>query len=389
MNGRWVGLIMAIAIGWLVGGCASNFQMSLASVSFTPGSSSAARGRALAIPGRANASPAMAVPSVAPNLRSYPEFAGKYTGANPLPTLSPVGEANQATAGIKPVSLTVKRDGANGTETMRLNPLLGAGGTAPVEQLIFGGAHGDYDEPPPYTFGYYDRFSITVTDHPEFNGDLQVGQDGSVAIPNTDDRVVVEGLTVEQVKKAVAAKLAPYVRGQPAINLAVSFARSGYYYIFGEVRTAGRFPLGLKPIRLSEAVFRANSAAFGYGVLANGEDRLRAETEIQPRAGFSLPQFCVLTSVSVITPHRSTPTRQVYNVKKALLFGQSGDDPVIKQGQIIWVPSSVDKKLTDFFDRVVAPIRSLRTADTEIGDWTRIYTDGSFSGIGPGQGQGK
>ena len=143
--------------------------------------------------------------------------------------------------------------------------------------------------------------------------------------------------------------------------------------------------MGITPIRLSEAVFRANSniLRFGGETGLTREERFREEMEISPREGYRLPTYSDLMHVSVITPHRSHPSRRVYNVKSALLQGVTGKDPVLRSGQIVFVPSSVDARIIRFFNRVIAPIKAVGEADAEAGHWYGRITGNRVKGRRP------
>jgi len=255
--------------------------------------------------------------------------------------------------------------------------------TLPVEQLIYGGTYPDHDAPGDYRINVRDRLQIAIDEHPEFSGDVQVQQDGSVRVPNTDDWVTVAGLTAAQAERAIANAISPYIKGKPRVRITVVFGRGECYYVFGEVQNQGRFSMGLTPIRLSEAIFRANSTALTAVEYRSYEAIIREQTELGPRQSYNLSKYAVLTQVSVITPHRSRPLRQVYNVKAALLEGKTGQDPVIQPGQIIIVPSSVDKRIMEFCRRVVAPLKVVGQSDAEVSHWYGRITGNSIKGVKP------
>jgi len=300
----------------------------------------------------------------------------------PLPPLQAMGEANPY-QGLQPVRVTVAGDGPE--RSLPVHPSnLDPRGLQPLEQLVYGGTHPQHDIVGEYRFNVRDRLEIRVAQHPEFGGEVEVQQDGSIASPNTDDYVIVKGLNEDQAVRAIGAKVAPYVKDPPKVRVNITFGRGESYYVFGEVRNQGRFPMGITPIRLSEAIFRANSVRLGsYTISESREDRLREEMEGSPREGFSVPTYANFSQVSVVTPHRSHPTRRVYNTKAALLQGVTGGDPVIQPGQIIFVPSTGDARIIRFFNRVIAPIKVVGETDAEASHWYGRITGNRIKGVAP------
>ncbi len=328
-----------------------------------------------------------------PQFRSFPEFgaqsataAGRADGRGRAPKLPPLQQpaTSRARSGLRPLQVTV--GGPEGERSVPPRPnALATDGMQPLSQLIYGGSHPDRDSSGRYQFHVRDRIAIHVAEHPEFSGEVDVLQDGSVNIPNTDDYVEVQGMDVDQVRRAITDKIAPYIKGPPQVKVNIAFGRGEYYYVFGEVRNQGRFPMGITPIRLSEAVFRANSniLRFGGETGLTREERFREEMELSPREGYRLPTYADLMHVSVITPHRSHPTRRVYNVKSPLLQGVTGKDPVLRSGEIVFVPSTVDARIIRFFNRVIAPIAAVGEADAEAAGWYGRITGNRVKGRRP------
>ena len=62
-----------------------------------------------------------------------------------------------------------------------------------------------------------------------------------------------------------------------------------------------------------------------------------------PRGEFVAPQSTDLASVMLVTPHRSQPVRTFHDVRAAMR-GMTGDDPLVRPGQIIIVPSLDQQK---------------------------------------------
>ena len=208
----------------------------------------------------------------------------------------------------------------------------------PVEQLIYGGDYPDLDAPEEYRLMPKDAITIAVRDHPEFSGPVEVQPDGTVRVPHTPDLVRLRGLTAAEAAEAIRKTVAPYVKGECLVRVQANRARGGYYFVFGDVLQPGRFPLGAEPVRLSEAVLAANWEASTARLDADGDDLGPSFPAASPRGKYIAPRSADMARVMLITPHRSKPVRTWHDARSALL-GMTGDDPVIRPGQIIVVPS--------------------------------------------------
>lgn len=208
----------------------------------------------------------------------------------------------------------------------------------PIEQLVFGGDYPDIDKPESYRLMPKDEASVTVKDHPEFSGKLVVQPDGTVRVPNTPDLVRIRGMTVDEAAEEIRRHLSVYVRGECVVRLQANRARGGYYFVFGDVLQPGRFPMGMEPVRLSDAVLAANWEANPARLDADGDELGPAFPAASPRGKFIAPRSADLARVMLITPHRSQPARTVHDVRSAML-GVTANDPVVRPGQIIVVPS--------------------------------------------------
>ncbi|MCX7935048.1 MAG: polysaccharide biosynthesis/export family protein [Planctomycetota bacterium] len=337
--------------------------------------------RGTGIPGREPAPPFLTMASKPPRLANFPGFREGGDFSDKPPPLPPLRAAPNGMPALAGTAVQV----GNAESPTSPPPAQATAEMQPIEQLIYGGNYPEHDSPGDYRLNVRDKIHLAVEDHPEFSGDLQVQQDGSVRLPNTDDWVSVAGLTTAEAEKALANAVAPYIKGKPRVRVTIVFGRGECYYIFGEVQNQGRFSMGLKPIRLSEAIFRANSTALTAVEYRSYEAIIREQIELGPRQNYNHSKYALLTQVSVITPHRSRPLRQVYNVKAALLEGKTGQDPVIQPGQIIIVPSAVDKRIMEFCRRVVAPLKVVGQSDAEVSHWYGRITGNSVKGVKPAE----
>lgn len=207
----------------------------------------------------------------------------------------------------------------------------------PVEQLVYGGEYPDIDRPDVYRLMPRDVVSVTVRDHPEFSGKLVIQADGTVRIPNSPDLIRVRGMTVDEAADEIRKTLAVYVRGDCVVRVQANRARGGYYFVFGDVKQPGRFPMGLEEIRLSEAVMAANFEV-NPNRLDEDEELGPAFPTASPRGKFVTPRSADMARVMLITPHRSQPVRTTHDLRQAML-GMTAGDPLVRPGQIIVVPS--------------------------------------------------
>lgn len=208
----------------------------------------------------------------------------------------------------------------------------------PVEQLVYGGDYPDLDKPELYRLMPKDVISVTVKDHPEFSGKLEIQPDGTIRIANTPDFIRIRGMTVDESAEEIRRNLSVYVRGECVVRVQANRARGGYYFVFGDVLQPGRFPMGLEPVKLSDAVLAANWEANPSRLEADGDELGPAFPAASPRGRFIAPRSADLARVMLITPHRSQPARTVHDVRGAML-GMTANDPAIRPGQIVVVPS--------------------------------------------------
>ncbi|MBP5233953.1 MAG: polysaccharide biosynthesis/export family protein [Planctomycetes bacterium] len=241
----------------------------------------------------------------------------------------------------------------------------------PVEQKVYGGVYPEESADAPYLHQIGDRVSIRIVEQPELSGLAVVERDGRLRIPGTEDFVAAKGLDATQIASAVARAVRPYVRKFPVVRVVTEQASGGYYYVLGGVKNQGRFPLGMSPVTLSEAVFRANSS-----LLARPRT-LDAEGNAPGRENFQTAGNAALERVLLITPHRTAPQAAVYNVAAALYGGVGAQNPVIKPGQIIVVGQNDNLRIEEYIrmalarDNKRAPL--LKTYDE--GDGKKPYLD--------------
>jgi hypothetical protein len=94
-----------------------------------------------------------------------------------------------------------------------------------------------------YIIGPADRLRIDVWQNDKLSlADVPVRPDGKITVPLIDD-VQAAGLTSDELKVALAEKLAEYV-GSPTVTVVVLAPISKRAYVLGEVRNGGPISLG-------------------------------------------------------------------------------------------------------------------------------------------------
>lgn len=317
-------------------------------------------------PMRQGAPEYLTVEPVPPRVGGYPEFYQTDRAREKPPALPPLPQYGRGDfyRGVQPLDVATGREGPPHTWPLRTGGLH-PDGPMPVEQLIFGGPYPERDAPPPYRFHPGDQIRLTVMDHPEFDGIVEVREDGTIPIPNTQDEVRAEGREPYEVADAIRNVIRPYVQGEPVVRVGIHLAVGGIYTIFGQVLAPGRYPLGDRPLRLSEAIFRACSKRWLSEFTSDRTTALREELREGPRSDFVLPPKADLEEVIVITPHRSHPIRKTYSIRQALFEGKRGEDPLIQDGQIICIGKS---GLADFLKRHPLGSSSMKKEEIERAD---------------------
>ncbi|GEM_PF-2836594 len=321
------------------------------------------------------------VAPVRPQMRPFRATESTYTGAQPVPRLAPPGRPpvdNLDAEAWTPVNLHAfdSAQPPSASRTVAYDP----GSLRPVRELIYGGRLDEQPGERPYRFGVNDQMTLQVEDHDELSGKVQVFTDGTVELPLVGDRVQAAGRTVEDLEAGIAKDLSDYLKDSPEVKIGVDYAAGQYYYVFGEVQTAGRYAMGVRPITVSEAVFRANSSSIldrdvSGGIIVSRpevvsvEDRIEAELDTSHRVDYDDLQTGDLRKVYLITPHPSRPTREIINVKSILYEGRTGEDRVLRSGQIVFVPSATDARFIRFVERVLEPLNAARSLDEEGTHW--------------------
>ncbi|MBF0623464.1 MAG: polysaccharide biosynthesis/export family protein [Magnetococcales bacterium] len=98
---------------------------------------------------------------------------------------------------------------------------------------------GDDDIRDQYRLGAGDKIAILVNDEPDLSMETKVRPNGKISYSFLGE-MDVTGLTIRQVEKLLASRLADGYLRNPVVNISIQSYRM--YYINGEVAQAGGFP---------------------------------------------------------------------------------------------------------------------------------------------------
>jgi polysaccharide export outer membrane protein len=116
---------------------------------------------------------------------------------------------------------------------------------------------------PDYIVGPQDVLKVTVFDEPQLSGTFRVDTDGSFTYPFVG-RVQAVGQTLRTIEGELAKMLGQgYVRN-PQVSIEVEQYRSRSFFVVGEVRSPGRYPL-VGDMTLIEALAQAGSTTSAAG----------------------------------------------------------------------------------------------------------------------------
>jgi polysaccharide biosynthesis/export protein len=168
-----------------------------------------------------------------------------------------------------------------------------------------------------YVVGAQDVLKVSVFDEPQLSGTFRVDTDGSFTYPFVG-RVKAVGQTLRTIETELARMLGEgYVRN-PQVSIEVEQYRSRSFFVVGEVRAPGRYPL-TGEMTLIEALAQAGSttATAGSELLILHAVDPRAAEQAQPGA---------------------TPANRTTHVNLAdLQSGKLANNIILREGDTIFV----------------------------------------------------
>ncbi|MGQ3686310.1 MAG: SLBB domain-containing protein [Candidatus Loosdrechtia sp.] len=97
------------------------------------------------------------------------------------------------------------------------------------------------DEQRQYKVGFGDVLDISVLNHSELMTKAPVTSDGSISFPYIGT-IKVKDLTLAEVKNEITNRLSSYIK-HPVVSVTMSKFESMKFYVYGEVRSPGRYTL--------------------------------------------------------------------------------------------------------------------------------------------------
>ena len=171
---------------------------------------------------------------------------------------------------------------------------------------------------PDYVVGAQDVLKVAVFDEPQLSGTFRVDTDGSFTYPFVG-RVKAVGQTLRNIEKELAQMLADGYVKNPQVSIEIEQYRSRSFFVVGEVRSPGRYPL-VGEMTLIEALAQAGSttATAGSELLILHASDPRVSQQAEPG---------------------STPPSRTTRVNLAdLQSGRLGNSLTLREGDTIFVP---------------------------------------------------
>lgn len=163
-----------------------------------------------------------------------------------------------------------------------------------------------------YIIGAEDMLDITVWRNPDLSKVVQVRPDGRVSLPIIRDIVAV-GKTPTQLAEEMTIKLKEYVQN-PVVAISLKEVNSSNFFVLGEVKNTGKFPLKSKTTLLQSITVaggfnptaaRNQIVIFRFTESAPGMKRLTASyDEIVLRSGIN-ENFELKSGDTIVVPSES------------------------------------------------------------------------------------
>jgi polysaccharide export outer membrane protein len=181
-----------------------------------------------------------------------------------------------------------------------------------------------------FVLGPGDVLKIEVSDHPELDVNMPVDDWGFIKLAFIGD-ISVAGMTAQQVAEVLEKIYAGFFMEGPHVEVAITDYNSRLVYVYGAVRTPGRYNMKGDPLKLSEVIMMAGLPT----------DR------------------AAIWRVFVISQTPKGPVYRHVNLYQVLYRGRLEHDVELKSGDIVYVPTGLLDIVTGYIGRVLSPIFGL------------------------------
>lgn len=198
-----------------------------------------------------------------------------------------------------------------------------------------------------YRYQPGDLLDVAVHGRPEFSGRTEIRADGVIVLPTVKVNVYLKNQTPKLARDRIAAALFPkYLRHKPFVSVELLRSAQRFVYVFGEVARPGQYLFGDRPITVLTAYLAGNDAvnidSLVHSARADSERATPAATE-RTRAALRRALRPRLDKVVLITPDPAGPVRVIVDLDR-VRGGDIGADPIVRPGQIVYVPSAAELK---------------------------------------------
>ncbi len=173
-----------------------------------------------------------------------------------------------------------------------------------------------------YVIGPQDQISITVVDETDLTGKFRVDGDGMFTYPYLG-RVPAAGLTLTELQMRLTTQLQNgYIRN-PQVRVEMDVYKSQSVYVIGKVRTPGKIQMTGTQMTLLEALAMAGSPT------ADASNEIIVVHPKRP-----------IPSGTVPSPDAPNEGEEIRVNRRDLELGRTGQDVVLRDGDIINVPEA-------------------------------------------------
>ena len=176
----------------------------------------------------------------------------------------------------------------------------------------------------PYTLGPDDVVHVAVRNQPEFTGMYVIGHDGNIQFGFLGD-VKADGLTKEELARAVEERLRRYVR-VPSVYVTIVGFNSKAIYILGRVQRPGKYAMRGDSVKIRDAVIAA-------GLMV---------------------RHAKLRKVHIVKSDPKDPSFRIVDLQKVLYKGVMKNNIDLVAGDIVVIPTTVWGGINDFLSELIS-----------------------------------